>query len=157
MAKDERPSIADTAAAPEPSAEFPRLDSLARHSSGGRKTTADDATADGSDIPADGSYAPLADALHRSKPVPKPTGLEPGDMVMKPVKRLSQSDRVKAIVDKTIRSAVAKGSIEPEAGDALLAGRYSQWLDEQAAKAKAAKSDAPDAPAPRRHGPGSGP
>lgn len=100
---------------------------------------------------ADGSYAPLADELHRSKPVPKPAGPEPGDMVMKPVKRLSERERVKAIVDKTIRSAVAKGSLSPEAGDALLAGRYSRWLDEQADKEKAAPKP-PASPRPGSNG-----
>ena len=152
MTKDERPSIADTAKTSEAPAEYPRLDSLERQASG-RLGPAADA---GGDIPAEGSYAPLADALHRSKPVPKtaskPTGLEPGDMIMKPVKRRSERDRIKALVDKTIRTSVAKGSLTPDAGAALIAGRYSQWLDEQARTANAA-----DVPAPRRRGPGSAP
>ena len=140
----DRPSLSDTALPAEQSPGkgdgMPRLGALAKHAS--HRTNPPD---DGEDVPVEqisGSYAPLADKLHRAKPTPPI--LQPGDMVMRPVKRLSEKARLRAVVDKTIRSAVARGTIEPEAGEALLAGRYSQWLD-QKFSAETAADDTPPA------------
>ena len=95
-----------------------------------------------------GSYQPLADELHKSEPPPKPI-LEPGDMVMRSFVPESRADRIKRIVDKTIRSMNADERIGPGAEEALLTGRYSQWLDENLPKvAPAAPAHKPGGPAP---------
>ncbi|MEO0392818.1 MAG: hypothetical protein AAF213_06185 [Pseudomonadota bacterium] len=130
----ERPSIADTAQdhAPKPGqADYPRLDALARRASRrfDHRDDGDIVIDDRSPGFHQPSYQPLADKLHKSEP--PPPILKPTDMVMKPVRRMTEKERVKAVVDKTIRSAMANGTIEQEAGEALLAGRYSQWLDKK--------------------------
>ncbi|MEM6903750.1 MAG: hypothetical protein AAF556_10985 [Pseudomonadota bacterium] len=98
-----------------------------------------------------GSYAALAEALHdtpmsmlgeprkpsppaTSPPVTSPpvSGLPPKTSWMSPRER--EKARIKDVVDRAIEGSYARGTMDRETADALLEGRYSQWLESKRGK-----------------------
>ncbi|MBV6632877.1 MAG: hypothetical protein KI792_07580 [Alphaproteobacteria bacterium] len=83
-----------------------------------------------------GSYAPLADALHDTpiSMMGERPPLPPQKAQFEP-KPQSAADREKArvnrIVERAIEGSVARGTLERDAADALLEGRYSAWLEKK--------------------------